>query len=173
GQHMDMAFESRDDVLEGEYMKMVEKKTGVLYAASAGIGGILAGGNPSYVDALYHFGLGIGMAFQIQDDIIDLLASPEVSGKDQASDLREGKKTLIAMKALEKGFDLSEFRRDLSHDEVDCVIKKLESLGVLEEVRITARDLIENGKKRISILPDSEEKQLLSDLADYFLSRSY
>ncbi len=173
GQHMDMAFESRDDVLEGEYMKMVEKKTGVLYAASARIGGILAGGNPSYVDALYHFGLGIGMAFQIQDDIIDLLASPEVSGKDQASDLREGKKTLIAMKALEKGFDLSEFRRDLSHDEVDCVIKKLESLGVLEEVRITARDLIENGKKRISILPDSEEKQLLSDLADYFLSRSY
>jgi len=173
GQHMDMSFESRDDVLEGEYMKMVEKKTGVLYAASAGIGGILAGGNPSYIDALYHFGLGIGMAFQIQDDIIDLLAPPEVSGKDRASDLREGKKTLIAMKASEKGLDLSEYRRDLSPAEIESVIRNLESLGVLEEVRGTARDLIRNGKRRISILPDSEEKRLLSELADYFLARSY
>jgi geranylgeranyl diphosphate synthase type I len=56
---------------------------------------------------------------------------------------------------------------------VNAVIRKLESLGVLEEVRVTARDLINNGKKRISILPDSEEKRLLSDLADYFLARSY
>jgi geranylgeranyl diphosphate synthase type I len=173
GQHMDMSFASRDDVLEGEYMKMVEKKTGVLYAASAGIGGILAGGNPSYIDALYHFGLGIGMAFQIQDDIIDLVAPPEVSGKDRASDLREGKKTLIAMKASEKGLDLSEYRRDLSPAEIESVIRNLESLGVLEEVRGTARDLIKNGKRRISVLPDTEEKRLLSELADYFLARSY
>ncbi|NYT08212.1 MAG: polyprenyl synthetase family protein, partial [Methanomicrobiales archaeon] len=107
GQHMDISFESRDDVFEGEYLSMVEKKTGVLYAAAAGIGAILAGGTPAFADALYHFGRGIGMAFQIQDDIIDLVAPAEVSGKDRASDLREGKKTLISIKAREKGFDLS------------------------------------------------------------------
>ena len=112
------------------------------------------------------------MAFQIQDDLIDLVAPPEVSGKDRASDLREGKKTLIAMKAFEKGLDLSDYRRDLSPAEIDSVIRNLESLGVLEEVRGTARDLIKNGKRRISILPDSEEKRLLSELADYFLARS-
>ena len=59
------------------------------------------------------------MAFQIQDDMIDLVAPAEVSGKDRASDLREGKKTLIAIKALEKGLDLSAYRRDLSPAEID------------------------------------------------------
>jgi geranylgeranyl diphosphate synthase type I len=172
GQHMDISFESRDDVLEGEYLKMVERKTGVLYAAAAGIGAILAGGNPAHVEALYNYGRGIGMAFQIQDDIIDLVAPADVSGKDRASDLREGKKTLISIKALEKGFDLSEYRRELSDAEIDAVIGKLEDLGVIGEVRDTARELISTGKKRISILPESEEKQLLMDIADHFLARS-
>jgi geranylgeranyl diphosphate synthase type I len=172
GQHMDISFESRDDVLEGEYLKMVERKTGVLYAAAAGIGAILAGGNPAHVEALYHYGKGIGMAFQIQDDIIDLVAPADVSGKDRASDLREGKRTLLSIKALEKGFDLSEYRRELSDAEIDAVIRKLEDLGVIDEVRDTARELISTGKKRISILPESEEKQLLMDIADHFLARS-
>jgi len=92
GQHMDMSFERRDDVSEDDYYKLVEKKTGALYAAAAEIGSILAQGKPSYTDALSHFGQGIGMAFQIQDDLIDLLAPPEVSGKDQGSDLRKGKR---------------------------------------------------------------------------------
>ena len=77
---MDMAFEKRNDVSEAEYLEMVSKKTGVLYGASAAIGGILAGANPIQTDALYQFGLNSGIAFQIQDDLIDLLASPEISG---------------------------------------------------------------------------------------------
>ena len=173
GQHMDMAFEKRDDVSEGEYMKMVEKKTGALYAAAAGIGSILAGGNPNFTDALYHFGQGIGMAFQIQDDLIDLLASPEVSGKDQASDIREGKKTLIHIKALEKGFDLSQFQRRLSQAEIEEIIARLRGIGVISEVQDTARNLVKTGQKRISILPESEERDLLIHMGDHFISRSY
>lgn len=173
GQHMDISFETRDDVSEGEYLTMVEKKTGVLYAAAAGIGAILAGGNPAHADALYNFGRGIGMAFQIQDDIIDLMAPAAVSGKDRASDLREGKKTLISIKAREKSFDLSEYRRALSDAEIDAVIGKLDELGIIGEVRETARELIRTGKQRIAILPDSEEKQLLMDIADHFLARSF
>jgi geranylgeranyl diphosphate synthase type I len=172
GQHMDMSFEARDDVGEGEYMKMVEKKTGALYAAAAGIGSILAGGNPIYTDALYHFGQGIGMAFQIQDDLIDLLAPPEVSGKDQASDIREGKKTLIHIKAKEKGFDLSPFQRRLSSAEIDEVIGRLREIGVISEVQETARNLVMTGIRRISILPQSEEKDLLLQMGDHFISRS-
>lgn len=172
GQHMDMSFERRDDVGEGEYMKMVEKKTGALYAAAAGIGSILAGGNPTYTDALYHFGQGIGMAFQIQDDLIDLLASPEVSGKDQASDIREGKKTLIHIKAKEKGFDLSPFQRRLSFAEIEEIIARLREIGVISEVQETARNLVMTGIRRISILPPSEEKDLLLQMGDHFINRS-
>ena len=172
GQHMDMSFEMRDDVGEGEYMKMVEKKTGALYAAAAGIGSILAGGNPSYTDALYHFGQGIGMAFQIQDDLIDLLSPPELSGKDQASDIREGKKTLIHIKAKEKGFDLSQFKRRLSSAEIEEIITHLREIGVISEVQETARNLVVTGIRRISILPQSEEKDLLIQMGDHFISRS-
>ena len=172
GQHMDMSFEVRDDVGEGEYMKMVEKKTGALYAAAAGIGSILAGGNPSYTDALYHFGQGIGMAFQIQDDLIDLLSPPELSGKDQASDIREGKKTLIHIKAKEKGFDLSQFKRRLSSGEIEEIITHLRGIGVISEVQETARNLVVTGIRRISILPPSEEKDLLIQMGDHFISRS-
>lgn len=173
GQHLDMSFEERDDVTEGDYLKMVEKKTGALYAASAGIGAILAEGNPSYVDALYHYGRNIGMAFQIQDDLIDLLASPDQSGKDRASDLREGKKTLISIKAAEKGMDLSEFRRDLDDGEIDSVISRLDSIGVIEDVKNTAFDLVKSGKQRISVLPDSEEKALLIEIGDHFVTRGF
>lgn len=173
GQHLDMSFEERDDVSEGEYLKMVEKKTGALYAASAGIGSILAGGNPTYSSALYHFGQGIGMAFQIQDDLIDLLAPPEVSGKDQASDIREGKKTLIHIKALEKGYDLSPFTRRLSAGEIEEIIATLKKLGVIAEVQGIADTLVKTGIKRISILPPSEERDLLIQMGDYFIRRSY
>ncbi|MCU0632110.1 MAG: polyprenyl synthetase family protein [Methanolinea sp.] len=173
GQHLDMSFEKRDDVSEGEYMKMVEKKTGALYAAAAGIGSILARGNPSYTDALYHFGQGIGMAFQIQDDLIDLLAPPEVSGKDQASDIREGKKTLIHIRALEKGFDLSPFRKRLTQPEIDTIIARLREIGVISEVQETARNLVKTGIQRISILPQSQERDLLIQMGDHFISRSY
>jgi geranylgeranyl diphosphate synthase type I len=173
GQHMDMSFETREDVSEGEYMTMVGKKTGALYAAAAGIGGILAGGNPTYIDALYHFGYGIGMAFQVQDDIIDLMASKEISGKDQASDLREGKQTLINIRAREKGIDLTPYRKELTPKEIDEVIALLRKEGVIDEVQAISRELVESGIKRIGILPESPEKHLLISMGSHFITRSY
>jgi geranylgeranyl diphosphate synthase type I len=171
GQHLDMSFEGRDDVTPGEYLDMVRKKTGVLYAASAGIGGILAGGTPGQVEALYYYGLNTGMAFQIQDDLIDLQAAEEKSGKDRGSDLREGKQTLISIKAREAGLDLSPFRRELSDTEIDRIIRELQALGVIEAVRDVASGLVKTGKQTISILPDSEEKDLLRQIGDYFITR--
>jgi len=173
GQHLDMSFEGCEEVTEGDYLKMVEKKTGALYAASAGIGAILAGGNDAQVQALYQFGRSIGMAFQVQDDVIDLVASPELSGKDRASDLREGKKTLINIRAADKGIDLSGFRRELSDEEIDSLISQLESLGVIGEVRQIAFDLVKFGKQRISILPESDEKRLLCEIGDHFVTRGF
>ncbi|MBO5119323.1 polyprenyl synthetase family protein, partial [Methanocorpusculum sp.] len=99
GQQEDISFEERDDVSEAEYLGMVRKKTGVLYAAAAGIGAALAGGDGRQIGAMYTLGLNTGIAFQIQDDIIDLLTPSDVSGKNQASDLRENKQTIVAITA--------------------------------------------------------------------------
>jgi geranylgeranyl diphosphate synthase type I len=173
GQHMDMSFEHRNDVDEYEYIEMVRKKTGVLYAAAAGIGGILAGGSAPQVKALYNFGLNTGIAFQIQDDLIDLLTPAEKSGKDRASDLRKGKQTIVMIKAREKGIDLSKYRRDLSDADIDAAIKELTEGGVLDEVRIMAADLVAASAKHLSLLPPSKERQLLMVIGEFFVTRSY
>jgi len=173
GQHMDMSFAHRNDVDEYEYLEMVKKKTGVLYAAAAGIGAILAGSTAHQAKALYLFGLNTGIAFQIQDDLIDLLTPAEKSGKDQASDLREGKQTLIMIKAREKGVDLQKYRRDLSDADIDAAIKELTDAGVIDEVKKVAADLVSASNKHLSLLPPSKERELLMEMGEFFVTRSY
>jgi geranylgeranyl diphosphate synthase type I len=173
GQSMDISFERRDDVTEVEYLEMVQKKTGVLYGAAAAIGGILVGGNAMQIDALYQWGINSGIAFQIQDDLIDLLASTEATGKDRASDIREGKKTLIAIRAREKGIDLTPYQKELSAEEIDDVIALLRDGKVLDEVRAVAVERANAAKCALSVLPESEERQLLTDITDYFINRGY
>jgi geranylgeranyl diphosphate synthase type I len=173
GQHMDMSFAHRNDVDEFEYLEMVKKKTGVLYAAAAGIGAILAGSTAQQAKALYLYGLNTGIAFQIQDDLIDLLTPAEKSGKDRASDLREGKQTLIMIKAREKGIDLLPYKRELSDAEIDAVIKELNDKGVLADVKQIAHDLVSASNKHLSLLPPSKERELLMEIGEFFVTRSY
>jgi geranylgeranyl diphosphate synthase type I len=173
GQHMDMSFEHRNDVEAPEYMEMVRKKTGVLYAAAAGIGAVLAGGNSVQVKALYHFGLNTGIAFQIQDDLIDLLTPAEESGKDQASDLREGKQTLLMIMAREKGLDLKKYQKVLTPDEIKAAIRELTDAGVIDEVKKVASDLVTASNRHLSVLPPTKERQLLMDIGEFFVTRSF
>jgi len=173
GQHQDMSFERRTDVTEKEYMEMVSKKTGVLYAAAAAIGGTLAGGSEEQVKALYQFGLNTGIAFQIQDDLIDLLTPPEKSGKDQGSDLREGKQTLIMIVARQKGVDLLKYRRDLSPADIKTAIQELTDAGVIDAVKKKATDLVTDSNRLLMVLPPTKERQLIMDVGEFFVTRSF
>ncbi|MCQ1538488.1 polyprenyl synthetase family protein [Methanocalculus taiwanensis] len=173
GQSEDMAFENQDEVTRGEYLDMVRKKTGALYAAAAGIGAILGGGTPQQAEALHNLGMTTGIAFQIQDDLIDLLTPRGSSGKDRASDLRAGKKTLIAIVAEEKGIDLAPYKRNLTDDEIDSIINDLENAGVINEVRQIALDLVYNAKAGLSVISESEEKQLIIEMVDFFVTRRF
>ena len=174
GQQEDVSFETRSDVTLAEYLSMVRKKTGVLYAAAAGIGAALAGGDVKQISALYTLGLNTGIAFQIQDDIIDLLAPSEVSGKDQASDLRENKQSVLAILARDGGIDLSAYHKpDLSKEEIADAINLLETSGVLDKARGMAEKLINDSKAGLSVLPDSEAKTLIMEMADFFIARRY
>jgi geranylgeranyl diphosphate synthase type I len=171
GQQLDMSFEGREDVSAGEYLEMVQKKTGALYAASAAIGGLLAGGTMVQTDALYQYGMQSGIAFQIQDDLIDILSTADTSGKDRGSDIRRGKQTLITIKAAEAGFDLTSYRRDLSASELDDIVEKLHALRVIDEVKAVAFEYATTAKKALALLPRSEERDMLAGIVDYFIAR--
>ena len=174
GQWLDMEFESKDRVTENEYMEMIEKKTGVLYGASAGMGALLAGAPLEVVRALDEFGRLTGMGFQLQDDVIDLLTPEEVSGKKQGGDLIEGKKTLIMIHAFANDIVVPVFsKKDASAEEIFRSISILEGSGSIEYARSRAEEMVVQGKRALDVLPPSPAKETLLELADYMIRRRY
>jgi geranylgeranyl diphosphate synthase type I len=174
GQWMDIEFEDRTDVTEEEYLDMIEKKTGVLYAAACKIGAILGGASDETADTLYEFGRLIGIAFQIYDDVIDMITPEEVLGKVRGSDLMEGKKTLIAIHALNNGVELGIFGKgEASIQEINDAVRLLEDSGSINYARDLAVSYITKGKGLLDILEDSESKDILLAIADYMIQRSH
>jgi geranylgeranyl diphosphate synthase, type II len=103
GQQMDMDFETRQDVSIPEYLRMIELKTSVLIAGALEMAGLAAGANAEDVKHLYEFGRNVGIAFQLQDDILDTFGDPEAVGKQIGGDIVQNKKTYLILKALEIG----------------------------------------------------------------------
>jgi geranylgeranyl diphosphate synthase type II len=101
GQQIDMNFEKRLTVSLEEYMKMIELKTAVLIAASLKIGAILGGASEKDAEDLYVFGRNLGIAFQLQDDLLDTYGDPELVGKKLGTDIVDNKKTYLMIRALE------------------------------------------------------------------------
>jgi geranylgeranyl diphosphate synthase type I len=174
GQWMDIEFEDRTDVTEEEYLDMIEKKTGVLYAAACKIGAILGGASTETADTFYEFGRLIGIAFQIYDDVIDMITPEEVLGKVRGSDLMEGKKTLIAIHALSNGVELDIFGKgEASIEEINHAVRLLEDSGSISYARDLAVSYIAKGKGLLDILEDSESKDILLAIADYMIQRTH
>ena len=101
GQQMDMNFEELSSVSEEEYLTMIELKTAVLIAASLKIGAILGGSSQRDAEDLYKFGKNLGIAFQLQDDLLDTYGDPGVMGKNRGTDIVDNKKTFLVIQALE------------------------------------------------------------------------
>jgi len=103
GQQIDMDFETQEDIQLVDYMKMIENKTAVLLAASLQIGGIMAGASKENQKNLYHFGLNIGIAFQLKDDLLDAFGNSDKFGKQIGGDIIANKKTFLYLKAFQLG----------------------------------------------------------------------
>ncbi|QSG06909.1 Geranylgeranyl pyrophosphate synthase [Halapricum desulfuricans] len=177
GQSCDIQFEARTDVTTDEYLEMVELKTAVLYAAAASIPAILLGADDA-VDPLYQYGLNVGRAFQIQDDLLDLTTPSEKLGKQRGSDLVENKQTIITLHARRQGVDVDSL---VPEDDVEAVdeetieeaVERLEEAGSIDFARELAHDLIEEGKDNLRVLPDNEARDRLDDIADFLVEREY
>ncbi|MFC6753636.1 polyprenyl synthetase family protein [Halorubrum tibetense] len=178
GQALDVAFESRDDILPEEYLEMVELKTAVLYGAAAATPAVLLGADDEVSDALYQYGIDSGRAFQIQDDVLDLTVPSVELGKQRGSDLVEGKETLITLHARQQGVDVdglvdAETPAEVTEAEVDDAVAALEASGSISYARETASELTARSKEHLEALPEGGSRSLLEDLADYLITRGY
>ncbi|MDD2437686.1 MAG: polyprenyl synthetase family protein [Massilibacteroides sp.] len=100
GQQYDMEFEQRMDVTEQEYIRMIEMKTAVLLACALKIGALIGGASLHDADLLYNYGIDLGLAFQLQDDLLDVYGDPESFGKNIGGDIISNKKTFLLLNAL-------------------------------------------------------------------------
>lgn len=121
GQQWDMEFEMRMDVRVDEYVEMIRLKTSVLLAAALKIGACLAGASAEDADKLYAFGEKMGLAFQLQDDWLDVYGDPEVFGKNIGGDILCNKKTYMLITALEHADDAQRAELERWLEAKDCV----------------------------------------------------
>ncbi len=103
GQQLDIDFETLEKVEIDEYLKMIEQKTAVLVGAAMKMGAIVANGTEADKEIMYEFGKNLGIAFQLQDDYLDVFGNPETFGKQVGGDIISNKKTFLYLMALEKG----------------------------------------------------------------------
>ena len=178
GQQMDMDFESRMDVSSEDYLKMIERKTAVLYSAAAEGGAIVGGGTEVQKEALFEYGRLMGIGFQIWDDVLDLRSDQKTFGKPVLNDIRNGKKTLIAVHALEnlKGGKRDAFlavlgKKDATEKELLKAKDILEDVGSIDHASRVSMELVAKAKEQLGALKDSEHKVALREFADFMVAR--
>lgn len=167
GQALDMAFETRSRVSESEYLRMVGWKTAALFRASAGLGGLLGGGSPAAVRRLEAYGWNLGLAFQIQDDLLGLTATRAEFGKSVGIDLRRKKKTLVAIHARSRGYVPG------PRVHVRSAVQQMERRGSLDYAKRKAEEFQKKAAGSLVPLEESRPKRMLLELADYAVRRAY
>ena len=180
GQTRDMMFENKETVSEAEYFEMIRGKTAALFETSARCGGLLGGATKSQVKRLGEFGHYAGIAFQVIDDVLALTADEKVLKKPVGNDIREGKRTLIVVYALEKA-SKSQRKQILetlgnkyaSPEQIQETIEIIESLGAIAYAKKLADKYIRKAKKALARFPDSEDKEDLLNLADLIFARQH
>lgn len=180
GQLLDMSLEGRLDATEDDYFRMIEAKTATLFRVSAEVGGLVGGGTGDQVMRLGTYGFNAGIAFQLIDDVLGLMASEDVLKKPVGGDVREGKMTLIMIHALRHGAPQQRVRVaaalgnvDASPSEIQEVIGIARSLGSIDYATQKARLYVERARQALSAFPPSEAKRDLLDLAEFLTMRKY
>lgn len=181
GQQFDMEFESRKDVSADEYMEMIKLKTAVLLACALKAGAVVAGASDAESGLLYEYGIQIGLAFQLQDDILDVYGDEKVFGKKIGGDILCDKKTYLLIKALEKGSDndIAEFNKWIGNDscepseKIRAVTDLYSKLGVRQDAETLMDACYEKAMKCLeAINVSAERKAVLLSLTKKLVHRS-
>ena len=181
GQEYDMDFETRNDVTEDEYIEMIRLKTSVLLACALKMGAILAGAPEEDTEWLYRLGEQVGLAFQLQDDLLDVYGDPAVFGKAIGGDITSNKKTYMLINAvnrandkqrteLERWINAKTFNRDVKVAEVTRLYDEIGIRQLCEQKINYYFDLARQTLSEVNV-PD-DRKQCLSAYMDELLHRN-
>ena len=181
GQQLDMEFESRNDVAEDEYIEMIRLKTSVLLAASLKIGAILADAPETDMQELYNFGIQIGLAFQLQDDYLDVYGDTSVFGKNLGGDILCNKKTYMLINALQRAD--AEQRKELEYwitcseyvpsEKVNAVTALYDAIGIKELCNKKIEDYFQRGMSCLDRLQVPEgRKAVLRSFVEALMHRN-
>lgn len=182
GQQYDMEFETRNDVKEEEYIEMIRLKTSVLLACALKIGAILADASAEDADNLYKFGEQIGLAFQLQDDYLDVYGDSKVFGKEIGGDITSNKKTYMLINAFNKANDAqrNELTRWVSardfdrNEKVDAVTRLYNEIGIDQLAQDKIAYYFAQSKKFLDAVNVPEEKkEELRKYAQKMMKRQY
>ena len=182
GQQYDMEFETRNDVKEEEYIEMIRLKTSVLLACALKIGAILADASAEDADNLYKFGEQIGLAFQLQDDYLDVYGDSKVFGKEIGGDIASNKKTYMLINAFNKANDAQ--RKELTrwvsardfdrNEKVDAVTRLYNEIGIDQLAQDKIAYYFAQSKKFLDAVNVPEEKkEELRKYAQKMMKRQY
>jgi geranylgeranyl diphosphate synthase, type I len=181
GQALDIGWarDGRFDLTIDDYLAMANHKT-AYYSGGVplAVGAIVGGGSTAQVETLRQFGMAAGLAFQIQDDVLNLCGTAESTKKDFRSDVTEGKRTLVAIHALQNADRSDRLQVILAARSEDPAVLAeavaiMQQAGSIEYARSYARELIESAKDGlIEAVPPSAARDLLGSMADFFVERS-
>ncbi len=179
GQQLDMDFEKMEFVTLDDYMEMIGLKTSVLMASSLKMGAILGGAGGSNADHLYQFGLNLGIAFQVQDDYLDVFGDPQKFGKQVGGDILANKKTFLMIHVLDVASEdqkneLNKLLKTHEPNKVERVLSIYKACGVDEWARQLKEKYIAVAFQHLEdIAVISVRKKPLRDLANFLVQRDY
>ncbi|HBE41430.1 MAG TPA: isoprenyl synthetase [Bacteroidales bacterium] len=182
GQQLDMDYEKAVIVTQDEYLRMIELKTAALIAASMKIGALIGGSDDKNAELLYDFGKNLGLAFQIQDDLLDVWGNSKIFGKKSGGDITANKKTLPLVKAMEKAstaqrktlqelFSGSENDPQIKIRKVISLFDELDIKKATESLALEYIDKAFNLFRKVSL--DEKRKQEIMILATSLIGREY
>lgn len=179
GQSLDKEFELKNDVSLNEYKTMIYKKTAALAEMSCRVGALLANASPKIINAVSEYGKNLGMAFQIQDDLLDIIAEEEKFGKKIGSDLIEGKKTFLFLIAIKKAkgedkiyLEKIIFNKGIAPHEVPFYQELYKKLGVIDSAKKEIEKYTKLALESLEVLPNEDGKQLMQWLANSLINRN-
>lgn len=180
GQQYDMEFEQRLDVTEKEYIRMIELKTAVLLACALKMGARIGGAPADEADWLYQYGLNLGLAFQLQDDLLDVYGDPETFGKNIGGDILSNKKTFLLINALERAekeqkeeiLAWMQRRDSVAEEKIAYFTTLYGALGVKELAEKRILHYYEKAKDSLENLKVPRERlQVLREISDKLMNR--